>query len=113
MPCDTYLKPDQTLNQRVEEVKKRVTAVDRLIASRKVTVKVGPQGAVTFVGIPDEDRDGMTDACIYRMLTRKGSAAARQAIQKAEMMAGRSVDRKVVAAGIHSHDGGSTWHPKG
>jgi hypothetical protein len=113
MPCDTMRKPNQTLSQRVEEVKKRVTVVDKLIAARKVTVKVGPQGAITFTGIPDEDRDGMTDACIYRMLTRKGSAAARMAIQRAEAMAGRSVDRKVVAAGTHSHDGGASWHPKG
>lgn len=113
MPCDTIRKPNQTLSQRVEEVKKRVTAVDRMIAARQVTVKVGKQGAVTFIGIPDEDRDGMTDACIYRMLTRKGSAAARMAIQRAEQMAGVKVNKAVVAAGVHSHDGGATWHPKG
>jgi len=87
MPCDTMRKPNQTLSQRVEEVKKRVTAVDRLIASRKVTVKVGPQGAITFIGISDSDRDGMTDACIYRMLSRKGSAATKMAIQRAEQSA--------------------------
>ena len=113
MPCDTIRKPNQTLTARVEEVKKRVTAVDRLIASRKVQVKVGPQGAVVFVGISDEDRDGMTDACIYRMLSRKGSAATRMAIMRAEQVAGRSVDRAVIGQGIHSHDGGATWHPKG
>ena len=113
MPCDTIRKPNQTLSARVEEVKKRVTAVDRLIAARKVQVKVGPQGAVVFIGISDEDRDGMTDACIYRTLSRKGSAATRMAIQRAEQVAGRSVDRAVVAAGTHSHDGGATWHPKG
>jgi len=106
-------KPNQTLSARVEEVKKRVTVVDRMIASRKVGVKVGPQGAIVFTGISDADRDGMTDACIYRMLSRTGSAATRMAIQRAEMVAGRSVDRKVVAAGTHSHDGGRTWHPKG
>jgi hypothetical protein len=113
MPCDTIRKPNQSLSQRVEEVKKRVTAVDRLIAARKVTVKVGPQGAIVFDGISQEDRDGMTDACIYRMLTRSGTAAARMAIQRAEQIAGRSVDRRVVAQGTHSHDGGATWHPRG
>ena len=81
MPCDTIRKPNQTLNQRVEEVKKRVTAVDRLIAARKVTIKVGPQGAIVCEGISAEDRDGMTDACIYRMLTRSGTAAARMSIR--------------------------------
>jgi hypothetical protein len=105
--------PDQTLTQRVEEVKKAVTAVDKLIAARKVQVKVGPQGAITFIGISDDDRKRMTDACIYRTLRIRGSAATRMAIQRAEQIAGVQVDRKVVAAGTHSHDGGRTWHPKG
>jgi hypothetical protein len=97
----------------VTEVKKRVTLVDKLIAARKVTMKVGPQGAVTFTGISESDRDGMTDACIYRMLTRTGSAATKMAIARAEQLAGRSINRSVVAAGVHSHDGGQTWHAKG
>jgi hypothetical protein len=113
MPCDTMRLPDQTMTQRVEEVKKAVTAIDRLIAARKVTVKVGPQGAITFIGISDEDRRRMTDACIYRTLRLKGTAATKMAIQRAEQVAGVKVDRKVVAAGIHSHDNGATWHPKG
>jgi hypothetical protein len=113
MPCDTIRKENQTFVQRVEEVKKRVTAVDRMIAARKVTVKVGPQGAITFIGISDEDRDGMTDACIYRTLRIKGTAATKMAILRAEQIAGVQVDRKVVAAGTHSHDGGRTWHAKG
>jgi hypothetical protein len=111
MPCDTVKKQGQTLSQRVTEVKKRVTLVDKLIAARKVTMKVGPQGAVTFTGISESDRDGMTDACIYRMLTRTGSAATKMLIARAEQ--GRSVNRSVVAAGVHSHDGGQTWHAKG
>jgi hypothetical protein len=113
MPCGTELKQGQTLSQRVTEVKKRVTLVDKLIAARKVTMKVGPQGAVTFTGISESDRDGMTDACIYRMLTRTGSAATKMAIARAEQLAGRSINRSVVAAGVHSHDGGQTWHAKG
>jgi hypothetical protein len=39
-----------------------------------------------------------------------GFALAKLAIMKAEQLAGRTVDRKVVAQGTHSHDGGRTWH---
>lgn len=113
MPCETMRKQGQTLSERVAEVKKRVTRVDELIAARRVQVKVGPQGAVVFTGIETTDRDGMTDACIYRMLSRSGSAQARMALARAEQLAGRSVDRKVIGQGIHSHDGGRSWHPRG
>jgi hypothetical protein len=109
MACDTMLKPRQTLAERKTEVRKRIAVIDRLVAARKVQVRVGPQGAVTFVGISDTDRDGITDACVYRMLSRSGSAATKMAIQRAEQIAGRAVDRKVVAHGVHSHDGGQTW----
>lgn len=95
------------------EVRKAVARIDSLISSRKVSVKVGPQGAVTFTGISDDDRDGVTDACVYRMLATSGSAATRMAIARAEQIAGRAVDRKVVAHGTHSHDGGVTWHARG
>lgn len=113
MPCFTTLKPRQTVSERAAEVRKAVSAVDKLLASKKVKVKIGPQGAVTFIDIPTDVRDGMTDACIYRTLTRTGSAAAKMAIARAEQLAGRSVDRKVVAQGVHSHDGGQTWHGRG
>jgi hypothetical protein len=109
MTCDTRLAPRQTLAQRKAEVRKASAIIDKLIAQRKVGVKVGPQGAVTFTGVSDSDRAGMTDGCIYRMLTNGGSAAVRLAIHRAEMTAGRAVDRKAVAQGVHSHDGGNTW----
>lgn len=113
MPCDTVYKPRQTMSERKAEIKKRVKEVDRQIIANKVKVKVGPQGAITFTGISTTDRDGMTDGCIYRMLMNTGSAAAKIAIQRAEQIAGRTVDRKVVAQGLHSHDGGQSWHPRG
>lgn len=109
MPCNTKLKPRQTVSQRAAEVRKAAASIDKLLGAKKVTAKVGPQGAVTFTGIPDDVRDGMTDACIYRTITRTGSAAAKMAIQRAEQLAGRAVDRKTVALGVHSHDGGQTW----
>lgn len=109
MACDTMLAPRQTLAQRKEQVRKAAQLIDKLIRERKVGVKVGPQGAVTFTGVSDSDRSGMTDACVYRMITRTGSAAAKLAIQRAEQLAGRTVNRAALAAGVHSHDGGNTW----
>lgn len=113
MPCDTQLKPNQTVAQRMLEVRKAASSIDALVAARKAQVKVGPQGAVTFTGIPDSVRDGMTDACVFRMLSRSGSAATKMAIARAEQLAGRSISRATVAAGVHSHDGGATWHARG
>jgi hypothetical protein len=113
MPCDTTLNQGQTIAQRAAEVRQAVTQIDRLIAMRKVQVKVGPQGAVAFTELSAIVRARMTDACIYRMLTRSGSAATKMALARAEQLAGRSVDRKVIASGVHSHDGGTTWHPRG
>ena len=113
MPCDTVVKQGQTAAQRIAEVKENTKRIDKLLATKKIQVKVGPQGAVAFIGLSAAQRDGMTDACIFRMLTRTGSAQAKMAIMRAEQLAGRRIDPKTVAAGVHSHDGGSTWHPKG
>jgi hypothetical protein len=113
MPCDSTPRKDpntgkpQTKSERLAET---VVALARLEAALKagtVTVKVGPQGAVTFVG--KWDRRGISDACAYRALTQKGSSELRMAKAKAEVQAGRNVDEKAVMAGVHSHDGGKTW----
>lgn len=110
MPCDTRLKKNQTIQQRAAEVRKVAERVTVGLAVGRVKVKVGPQGAVAFVGLSDEERDGVTDACIYRRVLVSGSALARAAVARAEQLAGRSVDRAVVGHGAHSHDGGGTWH---
>lgn len=113
MPCNTQLKPRQTVAQRMAEVRKATARIDALVAAQKVQVKVGKKGGIVFIGVPDDVRDGMTDACVYRAIMSKGSHAARHAITKAEQHAGRAVDKKVVATGLHSHDGGQSWHPRG
>jgi hypothetical protein len=88
-------------------------AVDRfaagLIAGR-IRAKVGSNGGVAFEGIDDEARDGVTDACAYRRIMVSGSPLAKAAIAKAEQLAGRSIDKQAVGQGLHSHDGGHTWH---
>lgn len=113
MPCDSQLQPKQTIQMRAEEVRASVRNLDALLKKRRVRPVVGPQGAITFTGWADADRARVTDACAYRRLMSTGSSLAKAEIARAEAMAGRAVDRKVVAQGIHSHDGGSSWHGKG
>jgi hypothetical protein len=110
MPCDTRLKPKQTIQQRAEEVRRVVSILDAALAAGRVKAKVGPQGAVAFEGLTGDERDGVTDACAFRRLMVSGSSLAKLAIQRAEMLAGRSIDKQVIGQGVHSHDGGGTWH---
>lgn len=113
-PCNTRLKPKQTLADRAKEVRKAGEKIDLLLAAGRAKVVVDKRtGAVAFVGIPDDVRDGLTDACVYRRIMQSGSTKAKLAITQAERLAGRAVDKKVVANGTHSHDGGQTWHGKG
>lgn len=108
MPCDTRTLPNQTLTERKLEVREAIAKLSSdLIAGRAKTV-VGPQGAVAFTGW--QDRRRVSDACAYRLLMATGSALAKQQIAKAEQLAGRSVDRRVINAGVHSHDSGASWH---
>ena len=110
MPCDRKLKRGQSIKERASDIKKAVGRIERGLANRTVTAKVGPQGAIAFLGLTEEDRDGVTDACAYRRIIASGSAQAKQAILRAEMLAGRQVDKLVIGQGAHSHDGGATWH---
>jgi hypothetical protein len=110
MPCDTRLKPRQTINERAAEVRQATERLAAALAAGRVKVKIGPQGAIAFEGWDANSRDGITDACAYRRIMATGNAMARLAIQRAEQLAGRSVDRAVVGHGTHSHDGGHTWH---
>ena len=113
MPCYTNLRPRQTISERAAEVRKAIERLAENLASGKVKVVVGRQGAVAFQGWADTDRNRVTDACAYRQIMVRGSALARAAVARAEQIAGRSVDRKVVAQGVHSHNGGASWHGKG
>ena len=112
MVCDTRLKPEQTIQQRAEEIRRAVARLSDALVSGRVKVIVGTQGAIAFEGWSIADRDGITDACAYRRLMVTGSALAKSAIARAEQLAGRSVDRSVIAHGEHSHDGGQSWHRK-
>lgn len=109
MACETRLKPRQTAEQRKLEVKKAVQALDLALRMKSVKVVIGPQGAVAFQNW-DNGRDGVTDACAYRMIMTSGSALAKAAIAQAEQLSGRRISQQAVGAGVHSHDGGKSWH---
>lgn len=110
MPCDTRLKPQQTIQQRIVEVRSSVTRLDALLKKKRVKPVIGPKGEIAFAGWSEDDRDGVTDACAYRRIMATGSSLAKMEIQRAEQLAGRSVNKQVIANGGHSHDGGNTWH---
>jgi len=110
MACETFLKKNQTISQRKDEVVRAVGKIQAGLINGRVKVKIGPQGAIAFEGVADIDRDGVTDACVYRRIMSTGSALAKAAIARAEQLSGRSVNRELVGQGVHSHDGGKTWH---
>lgn len=111
MACETYQRKGQTLTERKDEIRRVQERVISGLKSGQIGVKVDRvSGAVTFTGIPEADRPGITDACIYRRVLVSGSQLAIQAIQKAERLAGRAVNKQTVANGLHSHDGGASWH---
>ena len=110
MPCDRKLKTNQTIKQRGAEVKAVVERLQKQLAAGTVKAKVGAQGGIAFVGWAERERDGVTDACAYRRIMRTGSATAKTALMRAEQMAGRTVDRQAIGQGLHSHDGGRSWH---
>jgi hypothetical protein len=107
MVCDTRLKPNQTLKQRAAEVRRAVELLSAGLVMGIVKVRISPQGAVAFDGFTEEARAGVTDACAYRLLMVLGSPLARNAVARAEQLAGRTIDKH---AATHSHDGGRTWH---
>ena|SRR5215831_9347872 len=108
MPCDSKpFRKDQTLAQRKQQVRETIQALAAALAAGKVKTVVGPQGAVAFVGW--EERNGITDACAIRQILTTGSALARMKVAEAERLAGRFISRQALAAGHHSHDGGTSW----
>ena len=110
MTCDTRLKPRQTISERKDEVRRVQERVVSGLKSGKIKPVIDKKGGITFAGMTEDERDGVTDACIYRRVLVSGSQLALQAIQRAEQLSGKMVDRQLVAQGYHSHDAGASWH---
>ena|SRR5712664_3975697 len=109
MACDTRTLPNETLAQRKASVQDAVAKLEKLLATGSVQAVIGPQGGISFRGWGNSDRNRITDACAYRRLLAGNSAVLRRQLARAEVVAGRKVDPKAVAAGEHSHDDGRTW----
>jgi hypothetical protein len=111
MACDTKLiSPNQTLSQRKTQVREIIQFTDELIRKGKIKIVVDKRtGAVAFSGMTDQEKGGVSDACTYRLIMATGSVLAKQAIARAEQLAGRTVNRQALTNGVHSHDGGATW----
>jgi hypothetical protein len=96
-----------------------VERLDRALLRRQVKPVIGPQGSIAFAGMVEgqsweaiKSENGLSDACAYRLLMVMGSGLAKAEIARAEQLAGRSVNRQAIGAGIHSHDGGQSWGGK-
>lgn len=113
MACDFRLARGQTQPQRKKQIDEAMDRLKKALALGTVTIKVGPTGAITFVGAGAEDlrRNGISDTCAYRKLQASNSPELRRAVARAEALAGRKVDERQIAAGVHSHDHGATWSP--
>ena len=110
MVCETRVKPAQTPAQRAEEVRQAVARLSAALATGRVKALVSKQGGIAFQGFTDAERDGLSDSCAYRKLMTSGSPTTKAALAKAEALAGRAVDKQLVASGWHMHADGK-WHP--
>ena len=107
MACWTRIPKGRTAEQRRAQVDAAIARLNKQLGSGAVKVKVGPQGAVAFVGWKPQDRDDVSDVCAYRKLLAAGSWELKKAQMAAEVESGRKVDPQAVAAGYHTHDGKS------
>src|SRR5262245_16254358 len=108
MSCDVRLKPRQTISERAKEVREAVERLVQALRAGRVKLLVDKAtGAVAFQGWEANSRDGITDACALRRIMATGDSTAKILLAKAEALAGRTANKH---AGVHSHDGGRTWH---
>ena len=103
MPCTNQ----QSTPQRRSEVKDAIARLGSALAAGTAQVVIGASGALAFRGW--NNSEGVSDLCAYRALAATNSPALRRAIARAEVVAGRTLDARALAAGTHSHDGGTTW----
>jgi hypothetical protein len=108
MACDFRIPAGMTPALRKTQIEQAMDRLTKALEAGTVKVKVGPTGALAFVGT--WQRDGISDTCAYRKLLAASSPALRLALARGEAMAGRKVDPRMIAAGEHSHDNGHTWH---
>ena len=80
MPCDTWIKPNQTLAQRAVEIDQALESLEQKIQAGSVKIVIDKRtGALAFSNWKKDDRDGVSDVCAYRVLTSRGSPILRMA----------------------------------
>lgn len=104
MPCDSQV------NLTVQAKARMTAALERLeaaLGNNEAQLVIGAAGSIAFKGW--RDNGGLSDLCAYRRLASSNSAALRRAVFRAEALAGRQINPRAVAVGVHSHDQGATW----
>ena len=100
----------QATPEKKQRVKDALARLERALSAGTVKVVIDrASGAVAFRGLWRSD--GVADSCAYRALTAANSAPLRASLARAEIMAGRSVNERAIASGVHSHDGGRSFGP--
>jgi hypothetical protein len=108
MACTGRRTPQQTAAQRQAEVDAALAELVKQLVAGTATAVIGPDGSIAFDGWTE--RSDLTDACAYRVLLERDDWEMKQAIARAETMAGRALNVNAINGGTHSHDGGRTWH---
>ena len=111
MVCDEQYLTNQSEADRLREIQEAMDKLERLLREKSVTLGISPGGAIVFRGWSDKDRARISDACAFRKLAVQNSWELRQAIATAQAETGRQVNMNAIGSGLHSHDGGKTWHP--
>lgn len=110
MAC--YLMKPSLTAAEIEAKSNALKVLERKLEIREggISVVIGANGAVAFRGWSDAERGGIADTCAYRALSAINSPALRRAVARAEALYGRKVNPQAIASGVHSHDGGNTFH---
>jgi hypothetical protein len=104
MPCLTQPSLTDLQKQQQRAALKRLQGA---LAAGSVSMTVGKQGGVAFVGWSATDRSGVSDLCAYRALAN--TPEVRRALLRAEAQSGNRMDPRALSSGLHSHDNGATW----
>ena len=109
MVCTGRTRRGQTAAERMAEVDAALADLVKALMAGTATAVIGADGSIAFDGWTE--RNDVTDACAYRiLLVERDDWEVKQAIARAEVVAGRSVNVNAINSGSHSHDGGRTWH---
>ncbi len=111
MSCDSNLPVGVTLEQRNRQITAALARLEASLTQGRTRATIGTNGAISFAGWDGEARSGVSDLCAYRALSAANSWALRQAVVRAEAQSGRKLNPLAIGAGVHSHDGGKSWHP--